>query len=157
MKKLVFLLLALPFWGMLASCDNDAELPNVNIDIVFENGIVSGSDVYVVKPNMLYVSGISVEAVNPNHNAMVAGLVTYRVDGIWPGFVASPYDKFSILTEDLSVGPHVLTAEMGIAEEECELARALVAVKFIVVEDESEIPGDPSSWRDRLPVDIQLQ
>lgn len=157
MKRLLILLFMLPMFGFMTSCSDEAELPNVDIDILFENGIVSESQVYVVKPDVLYVTGISVEAVNPNHEAMVAGLVTYTVDGLFPGFVAYPHEKVAINTENLPIGPHVLTAEMNIAEEECELARALVAVKFIVVEDESEIPGDPSNWRDRLPAKVQLQ
>lgn len=157
MKKLMLLLFSFPMLVFMTSCSDDDNLPNVDIDIHFENGIVADSEVYVVKPNTLYITGISVKAVNPNHNAMVAGLVTYHVDGFYPGFVASPYEKVAIDTEELPVGTHILSAEMNIAEEECELARAFVAVKFKVVEDESEIPGDPSDWRDRIPAQVTLQ
>ena len=157
MKKIIFLLFALPLLGIVSSCNDESNLPDVDININFDNGIISESQVYVVKPDTLFITGITVEAVNPNHDAMVAGLVKYHLDGFYPGFVAYPNEKVAIPTKDLREGPHVLTAEMNIAEEGCELARAFVSVKFNVVNAEADIPGSQSDWHSTLPVEVTMK
>ena len=57
MKKLLFLLLALPLLGLAVSCDDDDNLPKVDITFSYTNGTVVGSQVYVVKPDTLYIDG----------------------------------------------------------------------------------------------------
>ena len=157
MKKWILLLMALPLLCFLSSCNDEDSLPNVDIDVHYSNGIVSQSQVYVVKPDTLYIEGVTVEAVNPNHDAAVVGLVTYRIDGFMPGIVAYPNERVAILTENMPLGTHILTAEMGIAEEGCALSRAFVSVAFHVVSDESEIPGNPSDWKSVLPVEAIIK
>jgi DNA topoisomerase-1 len=66
-------------------------------------------------------------------------------------------EKVAIPTKDLREGPHVLTAEMNIAEEGCELARAFVSVKFNVVNAEADIPGSQSDWHSTLPVEVTMK
>lgn len=125
MKKLLFLLLALPLLGLAVSCDDDDNLPKVDITFSYTNGTVVGSQVYVVKPDTLYIDGISVKAVNTDHEATIAGLVTYYVDGRMPGLVASPYERIPIVTEGLSIGQHNLSVAMKVAEEGCAPCSAM--------------------------------
>lgn len=157
MKKLLFLLLALPLLGLAVSCDDDDNLPKVDITFSYTNGTVVGSQVYVVKPDTLYIDGISVKAVNTDHEATIAGLVTYYVDGRMPGLVASPYERIPIVTEGLSIGQHNLSVTMNVAEEGCALASAVAGVRFNVVADSTDIPSAASGYSNQMPVEYTLK
>lgn len=157
MKKLLFLLLALPLLGLAVSCDDDDNLPKVDITFSYTNGTVVGSQVYVVKPDTLYIDGISVKAVNTDHEATIAGLVTYYIDGQMPGLVVSPYERIPIVTEGLSIGQHNLSVAMNVAEEGCALASAVAGVRFNVVADSTDIPSAASGYSNQMPVEYTLK
>ncbi len=151
MKKLLALLCALPLLIGMAACDDDDNLPQVDISFNFSNATVSNGTVYVVSPDTLIVEGITVRPTRPNHVATCVGPVNYWLDGVpvYTTFLA-PYGV-KIPTEDLTPGSYTLTANMGIAEEGATLATAVTQVKIVVVADQTEIPqpgDDPSN----LPV-----
>lgn len=141
MKKLFYSLLALPLMALaFTACDSDDDNPNVEISYSFKNAVVVDDQVYAVQTDTFFIESINVKAVRPGKKATVAGAVNYWLDGIPVGTAFfAPY-KLAILTEELPVGTHTLTANMGIAEEGCQLATAVVSMRFNVVADAADIP-----------------
>lgn len=158
MKRLALFLLTLPLIGwVMTSCSDDDSLPDVDINFTYTNGTVVESEVYVVKPDTLYVDRITVTAKNTSHKAVIAGYVTYYLDGMMPGYIASPDEPLAIATTDLPVGQHLLTVTMTIAEEKCSLASAVVGVKVNVVENASDIPSAGGGESNSMPVPYTLK
>lgn len=151
MKKLFILLCSLPLLMSMAACDDDDNLPQVDISFEFSNATVSNGTVYVAQPDTLIVEGITVTPTRPNHVATCVGPVNYWLNGapIYTTFIA-PYGV-KIPTDDLTPGTYTLTANMGIAEEGATLATAVTQVKIAVVADASEIP-QPGGDSSHLPV-----
>ena len=142
MKKFTLFLLALPLMAFFAtSCDDDDNsLPQVDINFSYANAVVSSNEVYVVQPDTFVVESINVTASRPDHVATCVGPVNYWLDGYALGstFVA-PFG-ISIPTDNLTLGRHTLTVNMGIAEEGSALATAVSAITFNVVADSTDIP-----------------
>lgn len=141
-------MLFLPLMAIaFTSCndDDDNNNPQVTISFDFKNGVSDGSTVYVVQPDTLYLTGINVKAVRPNHVATAVGPVSYWLNGYPQGTVYLPPYGVAINSDQLDLGTYTLTAQMGIAEEGCSLATALTSVKISVVADSTDIPTDATS------------
>lgn len=139
MKKLWFLLLALPLIGMMTSCDDDDKLPKVDISLEYNNATVVDGSVYVVKPDTLEVASVKVTAVREG-NKVTNGPVSYWLNGA--PIAVNPYAPFGVKvpTDKLAIGGYTLTMEMTVAEEGCQLATAVAQVKVYLVENASDIP-----------------
>lgn len=152
MKKLFSLLLALPLLTLVWSCgDDDDNLPQVDISFNFANATVSNGTVYVVKPDTLVLDGVLVKATRPGHVATCVGPVNYWLDGYPQGSTFLDPFGLDIYTENLDLGIHTLTANMGIAEEGCSLATAVASIKIAVVADSTSIPV-PAGGSGSVPV-----
>lgn len=139
MKKLWFLLLALPLLGMMTSCDDDDKLPQVNISLEYNNATVVDDAVYVVRPDSLIVASVVLTPVREG-KYVTNGPVSYWLNGA--PVAVNPYAPFGVKipTDRLAVGKYVLTLEMTVAEEGCQLATAMAQVQVNVVENASDIP-----------------
>ncbi len=159
MKKLISLLLALPLMAIaFTSCDNsEDDYPQVSIDFAYTGGVVSESQVYVVQPDTLCIDSIGVSAVRQGHKAMCVGPVNYWIDGVPVGsnFIA-PFG-ICIKSEELSIGSHTLTAQLGIAEEGYPLSTVVTQVRINVVADKADIPVPAGGTRTSMPVDYSIQ
>ncbi len=91
MKKLLYLLLVIPFAMMFSSCNNDDDLPNVNVTMSFDNAVVDNGTVYVLQDEEFSITGITTQAVNSNQQSAIVN-VRYFWNGIpaqsltWNGF-----------------------------------------------------------------------
>lgn len=91
MKKLIYLLLVLPFAMMISSCSSDNDLPNVDITMSFDNAVVKDGVVYVVADQTLSVTGLTTKAVDSNKQSAIVN-ARYFWNGIpapgltWSGF-----------------------------------------------------------------------
>ena len=159
MKKLIYLLLALPMMALaLTSCDDsDDDNPQVKIDFSYSGAVISESQVYVVQPDTLCIDSIGVSAVRPGHKAMCVGPVNYWIDGVPVGSNFLPPFGICIKSADLSVGSHTLTAQIGIAEEGYALSTAVTSIRINVVADEADIPVPAGGTRTSMPVEFALQ
>lgn len=113
MKKLFYLLLALPLLA-LGSCHDEDDIPDVNVSITLDNVVVKGNVIYTVQETPLDITSISVEGVGSR--ALVTS-VTYFWDGIRIGW--NPLAPFSatIPGNAVSEGNHVLGISMEVAQE----------------------------------------
>lgn len=142
MKRFIYILLLLPAL-VLSSCHDD-KTADVRISLSYENAVVVNSVIYVVKPDVLTVASVSVEAVNSSHKA-ANGAVSYWLSS--QPIATNPVEPFGveIPTESLDPGRYVLQISMPVFEEGCELTTAGITLPVMVVESADEIPSDPGS------------
>ena len=152
MKKLVYLLLALPLMVIAAACsDDDSNLPDVSIHVDYKNAKVVDRQVYVVKGDTLVVDPIYVKSNREGKNAAIVGGVSYWWDGVPYSFrlpngtlvnlnPVPPY-RVTVPTAEAEVGDHSLTLLMNIAQEGSELASAAAGITVNVVASADDIPA----------------
>ena len=83
MKKLLYLLLVLPFAMMVSSCSNDNDLPNVDITMSFDNAVVKDGTVYVLQGEEFSITGLTTKAVDSNQQSAIV-----NVRYFWNGYPA---------------------------------------------------------------------
>lgn len=83
MKKLLYLLLVIPFAMMVSSCSNDNDLPNVDITMSFDNAVVKDGSVYVVQDSVFSITGLTTKAVDSNQQSAIV-----NVRYFWNGYPA---------------------------------------------------------------------
>lgn len=74
MKKLIYLLLALPLAFLATSCSDDDNLPDVNVTFTFDNAAVKDGVVYVNEADTLLITNIETKAVNSDKAATIANV-----------------------------------------------------------------------------------
>ncbi len=74
MKKLLYLLLVIPFAMMVTSCSNDKDLPNVDITMSFDNAVVKDGTVYVVQDSVFSITGLSTKSVDSNKPSAIVNV-----------------------------------------------------------------------------------
>lgn len=140
MKKLFYLLAALPLF-FLSSCSDDDKLPDVDLTVTFENCSIDQEDnsVYVVKGESFDIASVAL-VVNEDKKGEL-GVVNYYLDGFRVGAsVMSPYSQ-TFSTENLSVGSYLLNIEAGIYVVDYPVCVGVVGYTIKVVSDASEIPS----------------
>lgn len=144
MKKLMFMLLALPFVA-LTSCDDDgSDLPDVSLEVEYTGATKADGTLYVVQGEPFAVS--SVTAVPQREGAKAAIMsVTYGLDGWVVGATAASPFAIEFDTAEIQTGKHILSMTMGIAEEGCEPATGYYATTIMVVASAEEIPQPGST------------
>ncbi len=83
MKKLLYLLLVIPFAMMVSSCSNDNDLPNVDITMTFDNAVVKDGTVYVVQDSVFSITSLTTKAVDSNQQSAIV-----NVRYFWNGYPA---------------------------------------------------------------------
>lgn len=83
MKKLLYLLLVIPFAMMFSSCSNDNDLPNVDITMSFDNAVVKDGTVYVLQNEEFSITGLTTKAVDSNQQSAIV-----NVRYFWNGYPA---------------------------------------------------------------------
>lgn len=141
MKKILYLLLALPFVGLTA-CNNDEELPNVTLQIETEGATEVDNVYYVIQGDVFEITSLTAVPVRQGAKASVAN-VFYTLDGRPYG--ASPIAPFGqkFDTTNLVTGTHKIGATMNVFEEGCTPAEAWMGFELVVVSNEDEIPFNP--------------
>lgn len=141
MKKLIYLFLALPLF--MVSCDDDKDLPNVDVYATFEGGTQIDDVYYVVQGEEFQVTAMNL--VNHDDKEAALGGVRYYWDYMPIGTtVTSPY-AITIDTDQIPVGNHLLTAEMPIYAVGYSICTGYIAKKIKIVAEQEDIPGDTPS------------
>lgn len=137
MKKFFYLLLALPL-GLLMSCSDDHDLPDVNLDIAISGGVEQADTIYAVQGDTLTIESISL--INNTNKKGTLGVTNYYFDGLYVGASMLPPYSFSINTGNLPVGYHLLGIETSIAVVDYPLCYGISEYIVKIVPSKEDIP-----------------
>lgn len=151
MKKLFYLLFALPLF--FVACDDDNDLPNVEVYATFEGGTQVGDSYYVVQGDELQVTGVTL--VNHDTKEAAIGGVRYFWDYMPIGTtITQPY-AINIATAELPVGSHLLQAEMPIYAVGYSICTGFMAKKIVIVASTEDIPTVDTPTDSKTQANIQ--
>lgn len=144
MKKFLYLmLLLLPLGIASTSCSDDDDLPDVDVTTVYDNVVLDGKQLYVVKGDTLKVLGVTCKG-NDGKQAVVTN-VNYALDGfpMWRPYYAPYYAPYGmgILTGNLEVGKYVLSIGMNILQVDKTMSSGVTNQVFNVVETAADLPS----------------
>jgi hypothetical protein len=144
MKKLLFAcLLALPLAFVAPSCDDDENLPDVELNVSFSGAKFIDGALFVVQGDTITIDSVTVTNLEKGKAAALMS-ATYYWDAFRLGTaVVQPY-KFQIVTNDSTpVGQHLLQIETPILADDKSAAIGVVSYAVEVVADSTEIPQLP--------------
>ena len=96
MKKYIYFLLMLLPLGIMSSCSDDDDLPDVDITVQLDKVVDQGNRIYVVQGQPLVVTGVSAKGLG-GKEALVTG-VSYLWDRIEVFYTRVDPFAFSIST-----------------------------------------------------------
>ncbi len=142
MKKLLYLLLVLPFAMMITSCSNDNDLPNVDVTISFDNAAVKDGTVYVVTDPIPQITGITTKAVGSDKATALV-----NIDYLW-NYIPAPGLTFGSYPLDINVaewplvnkGTNRLNLNGKLLEVDKSIANFSLEIPFVVVDSEENLP-----------------
>ena len=148
MKKLLYLLLVIPFTMMVASCSDDKDLPNVDITMSFDNAVVKDGIVYVEQDAVFSITGLTTKSVDSNQQSAIAN-VRYFWNGIpAPGLTWSNFPMEINIAEmpEPASGNNILGLNATLLETDksmsyCSLSIPIKSVKLEDMPDGQE-PGE---------------
>lgn len=137
MKKLYYLLMALPLL-MLSACDDENDLPDVDVLVNIEGATRVNDILYVVQGDVLDISSITIE--DHTKKGAVIGSATYYWDYYnLGGTIVQPYGM-EIPTSGLPLGNHLLQIEMSIYAVDYPPCIGFVSYKVVIVKSSDDIP-----------------
>lgn len=152
MKKILYFLLVLPLLaGGFISCDDDNDLPDVDLGISISNAKNIDGKIYLVAGDTLVVDSILITNNEKDKTALVTS-ATYYWNGLNLGTnYIYPYG-FAIATKKYEAnedgqftgtrpGDYLLAIETPVAAEGKSLAIAVQTYVVTVVESEEDIPS----------------
>lgn len=140
MKKLLYLLFAVPFLFFTA-CDDDDKIPDVDLTVTFQDCAVDkdANTIYVVQGKEFKIASINL-IVNEDKKGEL-GVVNYYIDGFRIGAsVQKPYEA-TISTSGFSVGSYLLNIEAGIYVVDYPVCVGVTGYTIKVVAAEEDIPA----------------
>jgi hypothetical protein len=146
MKKLFYLFaMALPLAFCASSCDDDDDLPDVEISVAFSGCQNVDGTLFVVQGDTLSIDSVTVTNLEKGKAAVLTS-ATYYWDAVCLGTaIVQPY-SFKIATSTLTaVGEHLLQIETPILAVDKSAAVGIVSYNVQVVADSLDIPGDSVS------------
>lgn len=155
MKKLFYMLLALPMMFGVSSCSDDKEVPDAEVTASFSGVYTVPGDnvIYAVLGDPIVVESVTVD--NHSDEQVALGPVTY----IWNGFdmgttPVSPF-KYVISTDYLTKGNNLLTIRTNLLVVDHPIYTALVQYKITVVPDEESLPDGATLVE--APTDVETE
>ncbi len=143
MKKLLYLLLVVPFAMMFSSCSNDDDLPNVDITMSFDNAVVDNGTVYVVQDSVFSITGLTTKAVDSNKQSAIVN-VRYFWNGIpAPGLTWSglPMQIDMAQMPQPESGNNILGLDATLLETDKSISYCSIRIPIKAVESEADLPG----------------
>lgn len=143
MKKLIYLLFALPLAFFATSCSDDDSLPNVNVTFTFDNAVVNDGIVYVNQADTLLISNIETKAVDSDKAALIANVRYFWNYIPAPGLTWSSF-PIEIPMQDMPLvekGYNVLGMDATILETDKSMAYSYFKIPIATVADDDSFPG----------------
>ena len=141
MKKLLYLLLVIPFATMVTSCSND-DLPNVDISMSFDNAVVKDGTVYVVQDSVFSITGLTTKAVDSNQQSAIVN-VKYFWNGIpAPGLTWSnfPMEINMANMPQPESGNNILGLDATLLETDKSMSYCSLRIPIKAVEKVEDLP-----------------
>lgn len=142
MKKLLYLLLALPLAFFATSCNDDDNLPDVDVTFTFDNAVVKDGVVYVNQDSTLSITNIQTKSVGSDKAALIAN-IRYFWNGFpapgltWSNFpIEIPMPQMPLVSE----GYNVLGMNASILQVDKSMAFTYFRIPIATVADESSFP-----------------
>jgi hypothetical protein len=144
MKKLYYvLLMALPVL-YFASCDDDNNLPDVDVSIQVDGGVSVDGKIYVVQGDTLKVESINVINNEEGKEAIITS-ATYSWDYRYAGVSITPPFGAQFVTDDMPLGQHLMQIECPLYAVDKSPAMMYMAYKVDIVETADDIPDGVAS------------
>ena len=126
----------------VTSCNDDDDLPNVDITLNVDGGTIKDGVIYVVQGDTLNVTGVNVVNNEANKPAAIA-YAKYYWDYVPVGISAvAPWGMDELTTEKTPVGNYLLELFGPVMAVDKELANFMIGYKVSVVESAIDIPTD---------------
>lgn len=141
MKKFIYLILMLIPALTLVSCHDDGnDLPNVDFNLSFENGVEVDGTIYVVQGEVLKITAIDVVNNEADKSAMISS-ANYYWDGYYMGTSIQPPFGYELdISKDVPLGKHQIDIECPVFAVDKSPATAVVFMYVNIVESASDIP-----------------
>lgn len=143
MKKLIYLLLVLPFAMMISSCTDDKDLPNVEITMSFDNVAIQDGTVYVLEDGTFSITGITTKSVDSKQQSAIAN-VRYFWNGIpAPGLTWGEY-PLEITMEELPLresGNNLLGLDATLLETDKSMSYCSLRIPVKTVKAVEDLPA----------------
>lgn len=142
MKKLLYLLLVLPFAIGLASC-SDNDLPEVNVNMTFNNVVAEDGVIYAVKDSVISIDNITTRAVDSDKDAAITNILYFWNSIPAPGLTWSSLPILIPLKNMPLVpsGNNMLGMKATILEVDKSIATCYITVPIKTVDKVEDLPG----------------
>lgn len=127
----------MPF-AFLASCNNDDDLPQVDLTLTLGQVTEVNDNFYTVLGNEISLEGLSVKALN-GKNATVQNVMFYFNGFPLVGSFGNPFTG-KIPTEGLKAGTYNLEFTGLLLEEDKSISNIACSFPIIIVEEEEDLP-----------------
>lgn len=141
MKKLFYLLLALPLFFVSCSDDNDLPEFQLKIDMSGQTEITDKGVVVVPQGTPFVIESIT--AVNPSVKDLALGGATYYWDYVFQGSTLVEPFKMEFDTSMLPVGNHLLQIYIPVFAVNYSPCEAVVAYTIRITEPAEDTPDTP--------------
>lgn len=142
MKKLLFLLLALPL--LMVSCDDDDNFPKVQLKIDGSGGVTHEGYIYLLQGDTLSIDSIGIVSAESTSGVKITG-ANYYLDyrPVWSTVVA-PFG-YKLETGTLATGSHILEIQCPVLAVGYSPAVAFVSYQLRIVDSEDDMPSSSDS------------
>ncbi len=140
------LVAVLPVMAMsLASCNDDDDLPNVDISLTVDKGTVVDGTIYAVAGDTIQIASIDVVNNEAGKSATVTN-VNYYWDGMYYApAVFAPFGMTFPISEDATEGNHAIGITATVLAVDKSIATAALSYPVVIVESADQIPTTTSS------------
>lgn len=140
MKKFFSLLLLATPLLMFTSCDDDKDLPDVDVSINIDGGVSVDGTIYVVQGDVLDITAINVTNREHGKEALITS-ATYTWDYAYVATSVTPPYGIEFETVNVPVGTHLLQIECPLYAVDKSAAIMYIAYKVCVVPSVDDIPA----------------
>lgn len=136
------MLAVLPMMAFIfSSCTDDDDLPDVNISLQVEDGLVSDGVIYVVQGDTIDIAGIKVVNNDANKGAAVTN-VNYYWDGyFYAPSVFYPFGMTFATSENTTLGNHSIDITCTVLAVDKSISTATLSFPVKVVASADDLPA----------------
>lgn len=138
MKKLFYLLFLLPF-SLLMACNDDNDLPKVDLNLTLSGVTVYDNNFYTVAGQDVTIEDLTATSLNDKTSG-VSNVIFYFEGFPLIGQPGEPFDG-TFSTTDLVPGTYKLEATGYVLQVGSPLTNFAVSYPLVIVENEEDLPS----------------